>query len=207
MSDPEGKAPKKITDSTTRKARSCGRRIRRCSSTRPRDKKLYSYSVADGKTSVITTSTSAASAPSRSLPTANGSRSRSRIARCDRTSTSRPSAAAKSATSPTTALLYSESERRLDGATAAISSSRRPRAPATASRRRVESPRRWRLWARVAARPGSRSRATATSTTKRRGSRRKQRRARTPGAAAAGTPQRRRRCGSTGAACRGARAS
>ena len=39
----------------------------------------------------------------RSRPTASGSRSRSRIARCARTSTSRRSAAARSVTSPTTA--------------------------------------------------------------------------------------------------------
>ena len=94
--------------STTRRARSSGRRIRRRCSTRPPTRSSTATASPTARPRSSRRATSAGSDRWRSRPTASGSRSRSRTARCDRTSTSRRSPAAKSGTSPTTACIYSE---------------------------------------------------------------------------------------------------
>ena len=139
------------------------------------------------------------------LPTASGWRSRSRIALCVRTSTScRSRGGEERHVSDDSAALLGE-QRGVDG--------RRPISRFYVSGRRQQRHRVARrpehddgVWAcRCATRNAIP--ATAISTTRRKGSRLKQRRGRTPAAAAGREPRRRRRSGSIGAACRGARAS
>ena len=122
--------------STTRKARSSGHRTRRPSSTRPPTGSSIATPSPMARRPSSPRATSAASDRWRSLPTASGSRSRSRIALSARTSTSSRSPAARSATSPTTGC----STRRATPSgrpTADISSLRPRKAPAAASRRRA----------------------------------------------------------------------
>ena len=144
ITDPEGRTPKKITDLDNEKGALVWTPDSKALLYTAADKKLYSYTRRrrqDGGRRVERRRPHRLGR--RSRPTASGSRSRSRTARCARTSTSRRSPAAKSGTSPTTAC--STPRTTPSGPpTAATSSSRRPRAPATASRRRAASTRRWR---------------------------------------------------------------
>ncbi len=92
MTDPDGKTPKQITNLDNEKGAMQWTPDSKALLYTAADKKLYSYSVADGEDRRSSRRTpSRASATSRSRPTASGSRSRSRTGRCARTSTSRRS--------------------------------------------------------------------------------------------------------------------
>ena len=100
---PKAARRRRSPTSTTRRARSCGRRIRRRCSTRPPTRSSTATTSPTARRPSSPRAMSAASARSPCRPTANGSLSPSRIERSAPTSTSCRSRAAKSATSPTTA--------------------------------------------------------------------------------------------------------
>ena len=100
---PKARTPKKITDLDNEKGAPIWTPDSKSLLYTAGGKKLYSYTVADGKTAVVTQQRHRPDRIGRGLARQQvGRRSRSRIARCARTSTSCRSAAAKSGTSPTT---------------------------------------------------------------------------------------------------------
>ena len=103
VSDPEGRAPKKITDLDNEKGALVWTPDSKRCCTRPPTRSSTATTSPTVKRRSSRRATSAASARSTCRPTANGSRFPSRIGRSARTSTSRRSRAARSGTSPTTA--------------------------------------------------------------------------------------------------------
>ena len=109
ISDPEGRTPKKITDLDNEKGALVWTPDSDALLYTAADKKLYSYNVADGKTAVIASSERRPHRfGCRSRPTASGSRSPNRTARCAPTSTSSPIAGGEERHISDDSLLYSE---------------------------------------------------------------------------------------------------
>ena len=107
--DPDGRNLKKITDLDNEKGAFVWTPDSKALLYTAADKKLYSYSVADGKTAVITSRHRPRSDRSRSRPTASGSRSPSRIARCASHVYIAPIAGGEERHVSDDSLLYSES--------------------------------------------------------------------------------------------------
>ncbi len=142
ISDPEGRTPKKITDLDNEKGAPIWTPDSKSLLYIAAGKRLYNYSVADGKTTVVTSTRYRADRIRVGLARQQvGRRSRNRTARCARTSTSCRLAAVKSATSRTTACSTPRT-RRCGPPTGSTWCSRRPKASATASPRRAASTRR-----------------------------------------------------------------
>ena len=192
ISDPEGRTPKKITDLDNEKGAIVWTPDSKSLLYTAADKKLYSYSVADGKTAVVASSDVGRIGIGRGVARqqvdrvleAGSDASLARLHRADRGRRGAPHLRRPPA------LLREPTP--CGPPTAATWSSRRRKARATASRRRAASARRWRCGrCRCAIRIAIRR--IATSTTRRRASRPKRRRGRTPAAAAAAARRPRRR--------------
>ena len=144
ISDPEGTSPKKITDLDNEKGALVWTPDSKPLLYTAADKKLYSYTVADGKTRVVSSSDvgrigSVVGLARQQVGRVLQAGPHAPLARLHR----RRSPAARSGTSRTTACCTPRTTRS-GPPTAATSSSRRSKAPATASPRRAASRRRWR---------------------------------------------------------------